>query len=52
MPSIAAIILDDTNSLTAADWDYDPTVGDGSNLSEIDAPTGYDESSILISPYI
>jgi hypothetical protein len=53
MPRISDIILDDTGTLTAADWDFDPTMGDGSHiLAEIDAPEGYSESTVLVSPWL
>ena len=51
MATIEAIIMDDT--LTAADWDFDPSTGTGSAIvSEIDAPADYDESSVLVGPWL
>jgi hypothetical protein len=52
MPSIATIILDDTATLTAADWDYDPSVGIGDMSDAIEAPEGFTSDSFTFDPYI
>jgi hypothetical protein len=52
MASITDIILDDTNALTAADWDFDPNAGTGAMLDEIDAPSDFDSAAVTFSPYI
>jgi len=51
MATITEIIMDDT--LTAADWDFDPSMGTGAAIvNEIDAPEGYSESAVLVSPWL
>lgn len=53
MSSIATIIMDDTNALTAADWDYDPSTGTGSAMvDEMTAPEDFDSATVLFDPYV